>query len=544
MIKTMENPTPSDSELLTVWLACRSEPAFRALVTRYAALVHMAAKRTCGDDALAADASQLVFILLAQKAKSLTSRSSLAGWLHTAAVMHAKRLIAKSRREIRKLQHLHTAMEPPTHLSFERPWLEIQPVLDQALSSLSAKDRETLLLKFYRSLSVREIATTLGIGADAAQKRLDRATERLRHKLARRGVHTASTSLAAILVAGFASDAQAVSHSVSRLTAKAVAANTISTSLITSITLIFMTHRTTLITATAAVLTATVITTALIGGNVRNTTTARASYSDSRSSEEPITYLKAGEELSTAVQKIPRLRPSTSPETTALNEKFGKSRVSLAQRYVQDAQVTITTKTKILDNQLRFFTPENKNEDQLAKVLFGDFSEALHLTHEQSAAIKKLYSEVLVERIKNLTIVSDGVAKDSVDLTELLLEADASKNNRLLPAGKVASNQEASSNPTGHLIGLLLCNEFYVSPSILDETRMSAILSNVFNPQQEEAYRKKLSEGSIKLIGPIQPLDTAFIQADFNSKSNLEDLCKKMSDTRQGMDQIMRSWKN
>ena len=544
MIKTMETSTPSDSELLRVWLAHRKESAFRALVARYAALVHMAAKRTCGDDALAADASQLVFILLAQKAPSLTSRSSLAGWLHIAAVMHTKRLVAKNRRETRKLQHLHTVMEPQTHSSSESSWQEIQPVLDEALSALSVKDRETLLLKFYRSLSVREIATTLGIGADAAQKRLDRATERLRQKLARRGVRTASTTLAAILVAGFANDAHAVSHSVSRLTAKAVAANTISTSLITSITLIFMTHRTTLIGATGAVLTGTAITAALIGGNVSNTTTARASYSDSRSSEEPITHLKAGEELSTRVQKISRLRPSTTPETAALNEKFGKSRVSLAQRYVQDAQVTITTKIKILDNQLRFFTPENQNEDQLAKVLFGDFSEALHLTHEQSSAIKKLHSKVLVERITNLTNVLDGVAKDSVDLTELLLEADASKNNRLLPAGKVASNQETSSNPTGHLIGLLLCNEFYVSPSILDDIQISTILSNVFNPQQEEAYRKKLSEGSIKLIGPIQPLDTAFIQADFNSKSNLEDLCKKMSDTRQGMDQVMRSWKN
>ncbi len=61
MIKqTMETSAASDSELLTAWVTHRRESAFHALVARYAPLVHMAAKRTSGDDALAADASQLV----------------------------------------------------------------------------------------------------------------------------------------------------------------------------------------------------------------------------------------------------------------------------------------------------------------------------------------------------------------------------------------------------------------------------------------------------------------------------------------------------
>ena len=71
----------------------------------------MAAKRTCGDDSLAADASQLVFILLAQRAKSLTSHPALAGWLHVTAVMKTRDLIDKARREFRKRQHLSAAME-------------------------------------------------------------------------------------------------------------------------------------------------------------------------------------------------------------------------------------------------------------------------------------------------------------------------------------------------------------------------------------------------------------------------------------------------
>ena len=58
----MEKSGPSDPELLTEWLETRREEAFHALVTRYAGLVLMTARRTCGDDAMAAEASQLTFI--------------------------------------------------------------------------------------------------------------------------------------------------------------------------------------------------------------------------------------------------------------------------------------------------------------------------------------------------------------------------------------------------------------------------------------------------------------------------------------------------
>ena len=177
----------ADTELLAEWVRHHREPAFRALVARYAGLVHMSARRMCGDDALAADASQLVFILLARKARSLSAHTSLAGWLHVTAVRKTRDLIDKARRENRKRRLLQAAMATELSHASNDAWLEMQPVLDDALAALSDKDREALLLRFYRSLSVREIAATLGIATDAAQKRIDRATERLRGKLARRG---------------------------------------------------------------------------------------------------------------------------------------------------------------------------------------------------------------------------------------------------------------------------------------------------------------------------------------------------------------------
>ena len=223
----MHPSAPSDPELLADWLGRQREPAFHALVARYAGLVYATAKRTCGDDSMAAEASQLTFIALARKAKSLASCASLGGWLHLTAMMQAKNLIRKSQSESRKRQLLQAAMDTePPHTSSD-VWQEMQPLLDEALAALSAKDREALLLRFYRSLTIREIAATLGIATDAAQKRIDRAIDRLRGKLARRGCQ-AGGSLSGAMLAGFAADAKAAALPVSILASKAIAVGTVS----------------------------------------------------------------------------------------------------------------------------------------------------------------------------------------------------------------------------------------------------------------------------------------------------------------------------
>ena len=250
---------PSDSELLGQWLETGSETAFHTLVERYAGLVLMTARRTCGDDSLAAEASQLTFILLARKAKALISCPTLGGWLHRAVLMQCRNLLRAKRREERKRTHLQAAMyhlPPPAHTG---AWLELQPVLDEALAALSDRDREAILLRFYRSLSIREIAATLGIATDAAQKRIDRATTRLRNQLSRRGCQAGAT-LGATLLAGFATDVKAAAPWIPAFTSQALAAAAItggSVIGVTAITTLFATvamKSTTILVPTAAVL--------------------------------------------------------------------------------------------------------------------------------------------------------------------------------------------------------------------------------------------------------------------------------------------------
>ena len=219
----MEKSAPSDHDLLVQWLGEHREAAFHTLVGRYTALVHATARRTCGDESTATEASQLTFITLAGKAASLLSCASLGGWLHATSVMHTKNLIRKSQREHRKRHHLQLVMETAPDSPGQSVWKDMEPLLDDALAALPAKDREALLLRFYRSLSIREIATTLGIATAAAQKRVDRATDRLRIHLARRGLQAGGTLSAAIFT-GLAADAQAALPSSSILASKALAA--------------------------------------------------------------------------------------------------------------------------------------------------------------------------------------------------------------------------------------------------------------------------------------------------------------------------------
>jgi broad specificity phosphatase PhoE len=76
-------------------------------------------------------------------------------------------------------------------------WEHIAPHLDAALGELSEGDREALLLRYFQRKSAGEMAQTLGISDEAAQKRVSRAVERLREFFAKRGVAVGASGLVA-----------------------------------------------------------------------------------------------------------------------------------------------------------------------------------------------------------------------------------------------------------------------------------------------------------------------------------------------------------
>ncbi|MBX3741937.1 MAG: sigma-70 family RNA polymerase sigma factor [Akkermansiaceae bacterium] len=216
----MANSESTDGELLADWLSARRERSFRLLVERHAGMVHAAARRVAGDDGAAAEVSQAVFILLARRAALLCSRPSLAGWLHITAVMQARNLMRKNLRESKKRQQLLAEMKTTPSQEGGDGWQELRPVIDEAIASLPEKDRETVLLHFYHALSVPEIASRLGIATDAARKRLERATARLRAVLGRKGYH-AGIAFPVVLSQGLVGDLSAVNPKISFLVSKA-----------------------------------------------------------------------------------------------------------------------------------------------------------------------------------------------------------------------------------------------------------------------------------------------------------------------------------
>ena len=332
MMKMTDNDS-SDDALLKHWLATRSEAAFRTLVGRYAGLVHKAAMRTCGDATLATEASQNTFITLAEKAGTLTSRNSLAGWLHLTAVMQAKNLHRKQLRNTRKIEHFRQQMDPPTPEQAAIDWGRLSPLLDEALSTLPAKDRDALLLRFYRSLSIQYVAATLGIAHAAAQKRVNRATERLRRILERKGVQT-SGSLSAVMAAGFRSDAQAAQALIDTLTHKALAAcAACATASLTTTTLILLMKKKATLAAAALLLTGAI--TAVYLKEREKTTTANSS---NPTAGDPDSRQPAGEAEQSRSAARRKRQPVENPELVA---KYGANRTALSRKISRELVDTI-----------------------------------------------------------------------------------------------------------------------------------------------------------------------------------------------------------
>jgi RNA polymerase sigma factor (sigma-70 family) len=182
-----------DMDLVREFAASGSEAAFAALVHRHVNLVYSAALRRLGNAAEAEEVAQIVFTILARKACSLRRGTILSGWLYQTAQLtaanHQRAAIRRQHREQEAFMQFGEQSEP------DASWHRLSPLLEEAMTRLGQKDRDAIVLRFFENRTVREVAAVLGLREDAAQKRVNRATDRLRKYFVRRGIQVSAVAL-------------------------------------------------------------------------------------------------------------------------------------------------------------------------------------------------------------------------------------------------------------------------------------------------------------------------------------------------------------
>lgn len=196
-IETAAAPARSDAELLREFVETNSDAAFSEIFSRHVDWIYSIALRQVGDRELAEDITQAVFAILARKAASLKSETVLSGWLFRVVRYTA---IDAMRIEFRRRQREQSvATNIPD--GDEPVWEEIVPVVDECLSKIRAADQRAILLRFYEQKSWRDVGAALGLNENAARVRVDRALEKLKAQLHRRGLVSTVSALTALLLA-------------------------------------------------------------------------------------------------------------------------------------------------------------------------------------------------------------------------------------------------------------------------------------------------------------------------------------------------------
>jgi RNA polymerase sigma factor (sigma-70 family) len=199
----------SDGQLLERFVASRgaaAELAFAAMVERHGPMVLRVCRRALADRHAADDAFQATFLVLVRRAGAIQRGDSLASWLHGVAlrVASCSRSAANRRRahEQRRSQGISIAVFDPGSEADE-----LGRALHEELGRLPGRFRDVAVFCLLEGCTQEEAAVRLGCPVGTVKSRLATAREKLKGRLARRGL--APTGGGTALAAALASDAEA-----------------------------------------------------------------------------------------------------------------------------------------------------------------------------------------------------------------------------------------------------------------------------------------------------------------------------------------------
>lgn len=192
----------TDGELLTRYARQRDDSAFAELVARHGAMVYRACLRLLGDAHEAEDAAQAAFIVLARKAGSFRPGADLASWLHGIARRAALRTLRDRSRRARHEQEgggmMRTTTESAPEIS-EADRRKLLAAVDGELAALPRELRQAVILRYLEGRSQAEAAEIAGCPQGTLGWRASEGLERLRRRLAGRGVTLGAAALTGVL---------------------------------------------------------------------------------------------------------------------------------------------------------------------------------------------------------------------------------------------------------------------------------------------------------------------------------------------------------
>ena len=172
----MELTEQTDEQLIA--LAARESsdgPAFAALVARHEQRVWRVCYRLLGDEHLAADAAQEVFVRLFFGRDRFAGRSRFTTWLHGIAVRTCLS-ISRSRTRRQRREGVVAAYKADRQYTNEK---DASIDIETMLATLGPKDRAMMVMKYGEGHTFEELAEMFEMSKSACKMRVIRAKRKL-----------------------------------------------------------------------------------------------------------------------------------------------------------------------------------------------------------------------------------------------------------------------------------------------------------------------------------------------------------------------------
>jgi RNA polymerase sigma-70 factor (ECF subfamily) len=170
-------PGPSESELIA---RCRKgdRAAFETIVNLHMDRVAGLARRLLSDEHEALDVTQEVFVAAFRVLPTWREEAQLFTWLYRTTVNLCSKRLRARRKIVPARSH-----EPSVVVPDSAQGAELAQAIEEALESLSDRQRDVFVLCHVQGVPLSEIAPRLGLSLGAVKSHLHRALSTLREKL-------------------------------------------------------------------------------------------------------------------------------------------------------------------------------------------------------------------------------------------------------------------------------------------------------------------------------------------------------------------------